>query len=58
MEIEKIVNKTGLLLSKYEKQNLVLKDKGKFDLLRANYTMKRFAEELCSYFVKEIKNEE
>ncbi len=54
--MEEQINKVGELLSKYEEQNLVLKGKGKFNMQQANYTMKRLAEELASYFIKEMKD--
>ena len=53
--MEKQINKISEILSKYEKENEALKEKGKFNLQQANYTMKRFAEELGSYFIKELK---
>lgn len=57
MTKEKQINKISELLSKYEEQNALLKAKGQFNLQQANYTMKRFAEELGSYFLKELKTE-
>jgi len=55
---EKQINKISELLSKYERENLVLKAKRQFNLQQANFTMKRFAEELGSYFLKEIKSQQ
>lgn len=55
LTMEEEINKTGELLFKYEQQNRVLKEKGKFNMQQANFTMKRFAEELASYFLKQMK---
>lgn len=56
-KIESFVNKSSELLEKYQKQNAKLKSKGKFNLQQANYTMKRFAEELSSFTIKKYLRE-
>jgi len=55
MKTEKRINKIAELLQKYEEENKILKEKGRFNMQQANNTMKRFAEEMGSYFLKEIK---
>jgi len=55
METEQRINKISELLQKYEDQNQILKDKGKFNMQQSNNTMKRLAQEMGSYFLKELK---
>jgi len=56
MKTEQRINKISELLGKYIIQNQILKDKGKFNMQQANNTMKRLAEELGSYFLKELNS--
>lgn len=49
------LEKIAEILTKYEKENIVLNAKGKFNVQQANYTMKRFAEEFGSWVIKTMR---
>jgi len=40
-------------LTKSEKENILLKARGKFGVQQANYTMKRLVERIGNYIIKE-----
>jgi len=56
METKQRINKISELLQKHVNQNQILKDKGKFNMQQSNNTMKRLAQEMGSYFLKELKS--
>lgn len=51
---EELANFILVRLHQAEKENVILKAKGKFSVQQANYTMKRFAEDLGSWVIKEV----
>ena len=51
---EELINFISKRLSQADKENTLLRAKGKFDCLRASHTQKRMAEDIGSYVIKNI----
>jgi len=53
-QTEKLINFLSEELSISERENTLLKAKGKFNCQQANFTMKRLTERIGSYVIKNI----
>jgi hypothetical protein len=53
MKKQQLINFLMEELTKSEKENILLKARGKFGVQQANYTMKRLVERIGNYIIKE-----